>query len=93
MQTNPEHEGQQVRDLADQDPAPPFQAGHAGSIPVTRSSSLTSTNLQGNYRSPESATSHFVSTHTWPSVGVEYREDTKGHRRSLTTYALPRLEV
>ena len=47
MHTNPEHEGPQVTGLPAADPAPTFQAGHAGSIPVTRSRYLTSANAKG----------------------------------------------
>ena len=71
MHTDPEHEGQQVTDSAGQDPAPPFQAGHAGSIPVTRSKPLTSTNSGNRSGGAESTTSHFASTTLRASVAVE----------------------
>ncbi len=48
----------QVSDLAADETDPPFQAGHAGSIPVTRSKALTSTNAEPLGEPLKSGTSH-----------------------------------
>jgi hypothetical protein len=57
VQTNREHEGPQVSDLVVEQTDPLFQAGHAGSIPVTRSKRLTSANAESHHVTLKSGTS------------------------------------
>jgi len=81
----------QVNDLDTTSPTPPFQAGHAGSIPVTRSTLLISANTEGSPRRPQSTALHSALWRDWLSVAVEYPKGTNGEWRPLTERALPHL--